>query len=322
MQFIILLKLLTIRRLHAKFAGGILLPHGDFAYDPTFFRPNTPERTAAKRIATAARQAGKWLVDVAKPEIIFLSTPHGIKLDNDFGIYMNDKGIGSATIGGDDVIGNSTYKKPYNVTKHIDMDLQLSKDLLVSLHERNVSGIHSFSEATPMILNWGEIIPLLLLPESHKSYKHIIWSQPERRYDHAVEMVTELLQLGLALAKWIESRPERIAVIISGDLSHTHLPNGPYGYSNASSVFDKALGKWASDPYSNADALLKTAKKLQPCAKSCGFTGYVMWHGMLEALGKTTSTVYADLNVTYYGMMAASFDVGSGTFQNPTIMVT
>lgn len=320
MLFIILLNLLTIGHLHAKLVGGILLPHGDFAYDPSFFRPNTRERAAANRIATAARKAGKWLVDV-NPDIIFLSTPHGIKLDNNFGIYMNDKGFGSATIGGD-LIGNSTYKKAYNVSKDIDMDLQLSQDLLATLHDKNVSAIYSFSESIPMILNWGEIIPLLLLPEGgHKSYKHIIWSQPERRYNHATEMVPELLQVGQAVVKWIESRPERIGVIISGDLSHTHLPDGPYGYSNASSIFDKDVGKWASAPYSNEKTLLEAAKQLQPRAMSCGFTGYIMWHGMLTAIHMPKSVVYADLNVTYYGMMAASFGAALEIFQDPDIMV-
>lgn len=31
---------------------------------------------------------------------------------------------------------------------------------------------------------------------------------------------------------------QRIAVIISADLAHTHSPDGPYGYSNASQPFD------------------------------------------------------------------------------------
>ena len=31
---------------------------------------------------------------------------------------------------------------------------------------------------------------------------------------------------------------ERVAVVISADLAHTHLKSGPYGYSNASEPFD------------------------------------------------------------------------------------
>ena len=36
----------------------------------------------------------------------------------------------------------------------------------------------------------------------------------------------------------LEESPQRIAVIISADLAHTHKADGPYGYSNASQPFD------------------------------------------------------------------------------------
>ena len=32
----------------------------------------------------------------------------------------------------------------------------------------------------------------------------------------------------------------RVVMVISGDMAHTHLPDGPYGYSNASQPFDDA----------------------------------------------------------------------------------
>jgi aromatic ring-opening dioxygenase LigB subunit len=300
--------LLTIQQINAELAGAILLPHGDFAYDPTLFPLNTTERDVSNKIALAARRVGRWLVQVEKPDIILLSTPHGIKLDNDFGIYMSEKGHGYATIGGD-IHNNSTSNKLYNVSLGIDMDLDLSQNLLSLLHNENVSGIYSYNEEIPMPLNWGEIIPLLLLPKEHRTYKHIIWSHPQRRYDHSPDMVSELLRVGQTVANWAQGRPERIAVIISGDLSHTHQQQGPYGYSNTSAPFDDAIGKWAASPYEHTDALLQNAKQLQPHALSCGFTGYVLWHGMMmsSVTKQMSAKVIANLNVTYYGMIAASF---------------
>ena len=35
---------------------------------------------------------------------------------------------------------------------------------------------------------------------------------------------------------------ERVVVVISADLAHTHLSSGPYGYSNASEPFDLVSG--------------------------------------------------------------------------------
>ena len=37
----------------------------------------------------------------------------------------------------------------------------------------------------------------------------------------------------------LERSPKRVVIIISGDLAHTHLASGPYGYSNTSEPFDK-----------------------------------------------------------------------------------
>ena len=35
------------------------------------------------------------------------------------------------------------------------------------------------------------------------------------------------------------SMEERVVIVISADLAHTHLASGPYGYSNESEPFDQ-----------------------------------------------------------------------------------
>jgi aromatic ring-opening dioxygenase LigB subunit len=293
----------------AVLVGSILLPHGDFAYDPTLCEPRTEERRIARQIAIGSRHAGHWLIDVAKPDIIFLSTPHGIKLDKNFGLYIAPRGAGSAVIG-DDLYNNQT-RKEYNVSLEVDLAPELAMDLLTLLSSKheNVSGIYSYADGKAMPLNWGEIIPILLLPRNIQQ-KFLLWSMPQRRYDHGPEMAPELLRLGHEIKTWAQNRPERIAVIISGDLSHTHQPEGPYGYSNTSAIFDRAMGHWASSPCDRADSLLEVASDLQPTAMSCGYTGYVLWHGMAcgkDNRAKYESKVLVNRNVTYYGMMSATF---------------
>lgn len=44
--------------------------------------------------------------------------------------------------------------------------------------------------------------------------------------------------LGDHLFVIMDQLQQRVVVIVSGDLAHTHNPNGPYGYSNASEPFD------------------------------------------------------------------------------------
>ena len=45
--------------------------------------------------------------------------------------------------------------------------------------------------------------------------------------------------LGTELFALLEPLHEKVAVVISADLAHTHLASGPYGYSNASEPFDE-----------------------------------------------------------------------------------
>lgn len=319
--------------------------------DPTLFPTGTHERQLSDEIALNARQAGEWLVDVARPDIVLLTTPHGIKLDYDYGIYISDEGCGYSTIGND--LGNITIAgggvKRYNVSLCVTLaPMEVGIDLLTYLKEYDdnfpVSGIYSYNDEKPIPLNWGEIIPLLLLPQTKEKKsktvsirsspkfldgdhpKPLIWTFPHRRYDSSPEMVPELLQLGEAIMRWAEDRPEKIGMIVSGDLSHTHQQSGPYGYSNASALYDAAIGRWAnsSDPCQDLDAeeaLVDRATALQPDAKSCGFTGYVLWHGMMcfHAIGRNRPAnkrrrrgfygrVLVNRNVTYYGMIAATFE--------------
>lgn len=440
--------------------GGVLLPHGDFALDPSFFANGTVERDVANDVAKGSRRAGRWLAELQQkqkqprgayyqktihpretknetrcgsdcyvaddeePLIVLMTTPHGIKLDYDYGIYVSSRGSGSATIGGDCIgfrdnalgynIGrerkirnrkgvvskeswsNATKQhgrhpcqhKPYNVTlQNIDLaPTALAKDLLTFLHQEKkhpVSGVYSYDDETPIPLNWGEIVPLLLLPTTpHASATTassvsstsskilpLIWTFPYRRYNHSVDMVPELLQVGADIMDWAQQRPERIAILVSGDLSHTHQSDGPYGYSAASGPYDDTIGRWAGGHDNNNDndngisegsrrhswdpcqleataALLNRAKELQPDAKSCGFIGYVMWHGMMCPTSSTTapplslslsmtsdvsakpdndsqsnniimkkdrpikfdSKVFVNRNVTYYGMIGAIFE--------------
>jgi aromatic ring-opening dioxygenase LigB subunit len=357
----------SLSRNAVSLCGCRIRLHRDFAFDPTLFPDGSIERQVSDDVAANARRAGTWLIEDARPDIVLLTTPHGIKLDYDYGIYLKDKECGYTTIGND--LGNITIKGgtiPYNVSL---CDVTLASMTTVGRHllshlkdDTNfpVSGIDSYNDNTPMSLNWGEIIPLLLLPppetekrstkrKSRSSFlrqssgrtpslpKPLIWTFPYRRYDHSPEMVPELLQIGAVIMRWAEDRPERIGMIVSGDLSHTHQGSGPYGYSYASALYDTAIGKWANstDPCdhdrnnnnNNAEAaLLQQAKAFQPDAKSCGFTGYVLWHGMMchypdthlrrirptdERQGRRQNfhgRVLVNKNVTYYGMIAATFE--------------
>jgi len=292
----------------ARLEAAVILPHGDFAYDP--FLVNDPaEQKVARQIAEESRTVGKIFLDeYINPDVVFLVTPHGIALTDDFGIYVGKTASGYADIGIDLHEKNNTYR--VNLPT-IPLDPEMALDLISNLEQSNVTGIKTSaddSQDTP--LQWAEVIPLLFVNTTNVRRRHLIWSQPLRRYGtkEGTDLVGELLRLGRKLFVWMEKRPERMAVLISADLSHTHRTDGPYGYSATSQPFDDSIHSWITSPCQNANFLLHRATNLQPQALSCGYTGMVLLHGILCGRRNTVkwdSHVFMNHNVTYYGMMAA-----------------
>ena len=72
-------------------------------------------------------------------------------------------------------------------------------------------------------------------------------------------MVPELLSLGADVFAHLDALPQRVVVVVSSDLAHTHLASGPYGYSAAAEPFDEAVGAWAGSL--DGDALLVKATR-------------------------------------------------------------
>ena len=349
----------------ATLQAALILPHGDAAWDPSLYdNDNDNTRDAAQAIATAARQASAWFTSNPNHhlEVILVVSPHGVALSNDFGIFLNDQASGSVELGRDDRRNSSSHNNASNYytvdLPPVPLALDQARDLvqyLSSVQGQNVTGLQ-FPENPPIpMLRWAEVIPLLLLQEQitlrgkkHQSNsrnhqqqqqqpRYIIWTQPLRRYEQmaGVIMIPELLQLGHEIRQWMDSTQLSYGVLVSGDLSHRHTADGPYGVDPvASRQFDAAVGAWAAhrvcDPASSA-ALLETAAAWQSRGLSCGFTGFVLLQGILcgddshvrvdRSSGTTTagsqpqppsttswrSQVLVNRNVTYFGMMVANF---------------
>ncbi|XP_046565316.1 LOW QUALITY PROTEIN: uncharacterized protein LOC124274030 [Haliotis rubra] len=288
-----------------KLLAGYVMPHGGIALDPTHFNTtNTTSRAEAWELHKACVAVGQQIDEIA-PDLIFLSTPHGISDLRNFGFYLNPEAQGGA-----DTDNCQCPPCCYNVS--VGLDVNVSQRLVGKFgYDRNVSGISGYGppgqSSEPFPLRWGEVIPLHFVGGPGLSRTRVvILSQPSRRYTEQVAMIPELLKLGSDLYTYLEGLSERVVMIISADLAHTHLADGPYGYSNTSEPFDLAVGEWAGSL--DEHALLVTASQLVDRALSCGYTGLVMMHGVFSAGG--LSSWQPDLLVnhhpSYYGMMVAS----------------
>jgi aromatic ring-opening dioxygenase LigB subunit len=299
-----------------------ILPHGDFAYDPSLvnFTGNSVEIRAATVFVGESLQA----LECAH---VTMSSPHGQALDVPFAVYGNSAAAGFAPVGSD---LNDPLHENYNVySGEVPGDVLTAVAIAegIGAENPNVTLLTSWSDSEPSPLRWGEVIPLSYLgyhasssatsqpnATSRPPANVTFISVPTRRYDDGVsqQMIPELLRLGSSLYKTLNGLPFDSLFVVSSDLAHTHRADGPYGYSPDAAVFDDAIMKWADT--GDADYLLQTAAAVVDTSKSCGYTGLVIAEGILRAARadeKDVKKLRDDLPVysapTYYGMMTASW---------------
>lgn len=226
--------------------GSFILPHGALLLDPT--KPEYDDE-----LHQAMRQAARDVASL-RPDVLLLSTPHGLAHSTDFGLYLNHNAEGSA--------GWFGQYEEYKVRVTLDCALTTDLHRRLQVPGLRVSGVTAFAPAVAAPLGWGEVVPLWFLeralressaatrcsgsePEQEQQLmpRCVILSQPTRRHEQVREMEQELRRLGQAISAFFQERSERVVVVISGDLAHTHSrePSAPYAYSATAEPFGVVL---------------------------------------------------------------------------------
>lgn len=306
MRICVLAPFAAARLAAGELVAAAVLPHGDFAYDPSLLS-DPLERQSAQRLQDASRAAGAFVREAA-PATVFLTTPHGLELSRDFLLYENPVLTGAAEIGGD--LGPDA--RTYNVSMTLQTDVDVVPDLLASLQASgmNVTGLEGFGMGMPLPISWGEVLPLSFLDygSSPGGYRVVVMGVPYRRYDEDFAMVDELKAVGGAVGRFLSRLPGRVAWVVSSDLAHTHRVDGPYGFCDCAAPFDSAVSRWMTSL--DSEALEEATKQERAGAKSCGYTGLLMLDGALSELGRDNwqSSMLAVEAPTYYGMGVATFE--------------
>lgn len=289
----------------AKVVGAAVVPHGAIALQPTHpFGGNSTEKLWATALHKAYLDFGEWIQSL-KLNFVFLSTPHGMADASHFGFYANSVAGGNA----DQTEGKFNYTNTTSV--EVELERSITQGLFDRLQEEvNVTMLTAFAATEVFPLRWAEVIPFHFMLTGRRSRNNntpvVIVSQPTKRYNQSLLMIPELEALGDNLWSVLESLEERVAVVVSGDLAHTHNASGPYGWSAAAEPFDVAAGKWANTI--NSSFLTEVAKRYVDEALSCGYTGMVMLSSLLDKCSSCWgSRVIGPYHPSYYGMMVATF---------------
>ena len=275
-----LLVLLAARVASAEIIGAAFLPHGDFAFDPSLVNFENMlagaarrggERRRAARGRAARRRCSRRRTARARTCPSSSSTRQRADGYATVGLDL-DRDCACGCYRGDAPDRRRCAPRP---TSRIT-DRRAPEHRLV-VPRRGARGVRRH-RARAAAVGRGHVE---FLNATLGSTSLVVLGQTARRQTEEVAMVPELLSLGRALFESLDALSARVLVVVSGDLAHTHLASGPYGYNPAAVPFDAALGAWASclDPA----PLLENATALADDAKSCGFTGAVMLHGLLNA---------------------------------------
>ncbi len=235
-------------------------------------------------------------IAILNPDVILVTSPHGISLSNNFGIYINKSAQGTAEWEGE-------YQK-YQI--QVDIDLEFTEELHTYLqsNKQPISKITAYSQGVSIPLRWGESVPLWFLRNLPKS-KYTFLSQPMNRYNPTSEFQDCAKVLGENIGNFINSHNKRVIVLISADLSHTHQKEGPYGYYKEAEKVDKLFEKWIG----LNQTVLFTEDNLDILKKAlcCGYSGFLMLQGILSTDSNFKGQLLVRSTPTYYGMMVASF---------------
>lgn len=298
---------------HSVLVGGAVLPHGDFAFDPNILEGvGSPETMAqAKALHEGSVEAANFIAGL-NPDVILLTSPHGLQASWDWGFYANSHLKGRAVVGRDT---EESYGKGGFAKYNVDLDALGSPDLASELVDgladagHNATLLKGWGDAIAEELHWGEVLPLELVRRAGKGKLPpvIVAGLPSSRYNYSSSIAAGVQQMGEQLGHLLaKDQSRRVAMVVSTDLAHRHWANISFGFSPDSDPFEQQMGEWGASL--SEQALVGPATlSIVDHIYSCGYLGMVLLHGALSSSGhswKTHLTGKPSAPI-YYGMMAS-----------------
>lgn len=308
-----------------------MFPHGAMVLDTTL--PNLP--LGAEALNRACSDCASQFLS-RNPDTIILLTPHGISLSESVAVYTNDSVSGSARWLG--------HWGDYQV--RASTNVPMAQSMLAYFKEKHckADSMTFVASTIDAPLAWGEAVPLWFCKSAlENGTKVVILAWPQARFD-PTQYCHDATHLGRILFEFTAASPERIGIIFSCDMSHVHgSPEGTADIFTSPSLgvnkplaeaFDRLITEWITrlalgDSAGSHGLLIDEAFKLVVDAKACGWSGFCALQSCLEALEEReqismvecgsgsagaqgalwSGRLHGYAAPTYYGMMAASFDI-------------
>ncbi|PLX20972.1 AmmeMemoRadiSam system protein B [Candidatus Parcubacteria bacterium] len=195
----------------------------------------------------------------SKPDTIFIISPHGSVQNNSFTMNLSPKFTGTFEEFGD----HSTtlkYKGDFGLAYKIRERLETKAPLQLMSNEK---------------LDYGSLVPISLLTQKLPNLKIIpIYYSGLSHQEH--------FDFGVLLQRELIYNNERIAVVASGDLSHSLSKDSPAPYSSKGKKFDAKLIEYLKK--NDIDSILKMKETLIKEANECGLKSILILQGILSKI--------------------------------------
>ena len=201
-----------------------------------------------------------------KVDTIIIISPHGEFQTNAFTINFNPKLSCNFKDFGD-----------FSTQKIWNLDIELAYKIKESLENAIPLQLN-----TNDFLDHGSSVPLFRLTENIKNIKIV-------PIHHSGLSLEEHYDFGRKLKKQILISNKNIAVIASGDLSHSLTKNSPAGYSSKGKKFDKKIIKLLSAK--KIDKILSLDPQFINDAKECGLRPFLIQQGILKNINYKAKTL-------------------------------
>ncbi len=279
----------------AELVASLVFPHGAIAAVPWPHAFLGSDNHTARAQSIALHEACRKTADATpQVDVWLVVTPHDLADSKSLLVFGGAVAAGN----GDETEANYSYTMP-------QLSVSLDEELGVALCREvaNCTLLSSPGDGVPLL--WGSVVPLYFM-QSRAAVPVVVLSVPSRRLDdNAVPMTDELVAVGKAVARVASTNAKRIGLVISGDLAHTHLAAGPYGWSPDAAPFDAAVAQWLTNGARFGE--MGPLKDLAPKALSCAYAGLAVLAGVAIDTAIRLQSMFGPVAPGYYGMLVALF---------------
>ncbi|MDQ3780461.1 MAG: aromatic ring-opening dioxygenase subunit LigB [Chloroflexota bacterium] len=284
-----------------SFVFAAIAPHG-FPIIPAL--SDDAEGGLATR--NAMLELGK-LCAAARPDVIVVAGPHGVRVDGS--ICLADVSRGAGIL----------HWQGRTVEMSVPVDLALTDRIASAARAREIpialagyAGNRRSQSAIP--LDWGVITPLWFLGHNHDQTGHgdVLAEPPATDPGPPVVIVTPsrslpriaMVEFGRAIADAATEETRRIAFVASCDWAHTHREDGPYGFHPAAAEVDAIVVEAVKD--GDLLRLLDLEQAKVDAAAIDGLWQTLMLAGAIEQVPMQTELLSYEAP-SYYGMLVAAY---------------